>query len=93
MIRLFGALSIPTLEDFSSGNANTGLLGADRDGIKNGALGGKILGAGGGGFILLFANPSNHDAIKSSLSDLIHVPFKFDNSGSKIVLYQPEGLE
>ena len=62
-------------------------------GLKHGALGGKILGAGGGGFILLFAKPENHDAIKSSLADLIHVPIEFDNSGSRIVLYQPEGLE
>ncbi len=57
-----------------------------------GAIGGKILGAGGGGFLLLFANPANHEAIRASLSNLIHVPFEFEESGSRIVLYQPNGL-
>lgn len=57
-----------------------------------GALGGKILGAGGGGFMLLFASPDLHDSIKKALSNLIHVPFQFENSGSRVVLYQPDGL-
>lgn len=60
--------------------------------IKAGALGGKILGAGGGGFLLLFAKPENHAAIRRSLSHLVHVPFDFDDSGSRVVLYQPNGL-
>jgi D-glycero-alpha-D-manno-heptose-7-phosphate kinase len=57
-----------------------------------GAVGGKILGAGGGGFLLLFANPDNHGAIRSSLANLIHVPFDFEEGGSRIVLYQPNGI-
>ena len=57
-----------------------------------GAMGGKLLGAGGGGFLLLFAKPETHEAIRARLSHLIHVPFKFENSGSRIVLYQPDGL-
>jgi D-glycero-alpha-D-manno-heptose-7-phosphate kinase len=60
--------------------------------MKAGAIGGKILGAGGGGFFLIFAKPERHEAIRSALNGLIHVPFKFDNSGSKVVLYQPDGL-
>jgi D-glycero-alpha-D-manno-heptose-7-phosphate kinase len=52
---------------------------------KNGALGGKILGAGGGGFILFFANPKYHKKIINSLKFLIHVPFNFDNEGSSII--------
>jgi len=59
--------------------------------IQAGALGGKLLGAGGGGFMLLFAPPERHSHIIQSLG-LIHVPFAFDNSGSKIVLYEPNGL-
>jgi len=59
---------------------------------KAGAIGGKILGAGGGGFILLFARPEKQAAIRNSLSDLVHVPFNFEQSGSKVVLYQPNGL-
>lgn len=57
-----------------------------------GAIGGKILGAGGGGFMLLFAKPERHDAIRERLNDLIHVNFNFEDSGSRVVLYQPNGL-
>ena len=57
-----------------------------------GAVGGKILGAGGGGFMLLFAKPENHAAIRKRLENLVHVDFDFDNTGSKVVLYQPNGL-
>lgn len=57
-----------------------------------GAGGGKILGAGGGGFMLLFAKPANHARIRERLQNLIHVPFRMDQSGSKVVLYQPSGL-
>jgi D-glycero-alpha-D-manno-heptose-7-phosphate kinase len=57
-----------------------------------GAIGGKILGAGGGGFLLLFARPEKHAAIRKRLSGLVHVPFGFDDSGSRVVLYQPSGL-
>lgn len=59
---------------------------------KAGALGGKILGAGGGGFLLLFARPEDQPAIRARLDRLVHVPFNFDDSGSRIVLYQPNGL-
>ena len=57
-----------------------------------GAIGGKLLGAGGGGFMLLFAKPELHATIRERLSSLIHVPFTFDDSGSRVVLYQPNGL-
>ncbi len=57
-----------------------------------GAIGGKILGAGGGGFMLLFARPEKHAAIRASLSNLVHVTFSFDDTGSRVVLYQPNGL-
>lgn len=57
-----------------------------------GATGGKILGAGGGGFLLLFVKPSLQPQVYERLRNLIHVPFKFEDSGSRIVLYQPNGL-
>lgn len=60
--------------------------------LKAGAIGGKILGAGGGGFLLLFAPPENQPRVKEQLKDLIHVPIRFEGAGSKIVLYQPNGL-
>jgi D-glycero-alpha-D-manno-heptose-7-phosphate kinase len=56
---------------------------------KTGALGGKIIGAGGGGFLLLFAPPSAHGRIQSELRELIHVPFEFESSGSQIIFFDP----
>jgi len=60
--------------------------------MKEGATGGKILGAGGGGFLLLFVKPELQEKVRQSLSHLIHVPFQFEDSGSRVVLYQPNGL-
>lgn len=60
--------------------------------MRAGAIGGKILGAGGGGFMLLFAKPEKKAAIRERLNKLVHVPFKYDDSGSRVVLYQPNGL-
>jgi D-glycero-alpha-D-manno-heptose-7-phosphate kinase len=55
-----------------------------------GALGGKLIGAGGGGFMMLFAPPRAHAAIRERLKKLLHIPFRFDNEGSRIIYYQPE---
>jgi D-glycero-alpha-D-manno-heptose-7-phosphate kinase len=57
-----------------------------------GALGGKLLGAGGGGFLLLFAPPERQAAVREKLASLVHVPFNFESTGSRVVLYQPDGL-
>jgi len=62
-------------------------------GIKAGAIGGKVLGAGGGGFILFFAKPENHSKIRERLKNLVHVAFHFDDVGSKIVVYEPNGFK
>jgi D-glycero-alpha-D-manno-heptose-7-phosphate kinase len=56
--------------------------------IKAGATGGKILGAGGGGFILFFVKPQFQEAVSKSLQGLLQVPFKFENSGSQIIYYE-----
>ncbi len=58
-----------------------------------GALGGKLLGAGGGGFMLLFVEPAEREAVKDRLDGLVRVNFGIDNVGSKIVVYEPDGLE
>lgn len=50
-----------------------------------GALGGKLLGAGGGGFLLLFAPPDIQDEVKERLNRLISVPFQFEHTGSQII--------
>ncbi len=60
--------------------------------MRVGAVGGKILGAGGGGFLLLFVKPELQSKVQDRLKHLVHVPFRFENSGSRVVLYQPYGL-
>lgn len=60
--------------------------------MRVGAIGGKILGAGGGGFLLLLVRPELQSKVRERLKHLIHVPFQFENSGSRVVLYQPDGL-
>ncbi|NTV30120.1 MAG: kinase [Candidatus Omnitrophica bacterium] len=58
--------------------------------LKAGALGGKILGAGGGGFILIFAEPDRKDSVRYALRDLLEIPFRFENRGTQIIFYQPD---
>ena len=58
--------------------------------LENGALGGKLLGAGGGGFMLLFVPPSEQERVRAALKNLIHVPFRFEFSGSQIIFFEPE---
>jgi D-glycero-alpha-D-manno-heptose-7-phosphate kinase len=58
-------------------------------GIKAGALGGKLLGAGGGGFMMFFAPPHTHTDIRQALSKLIYVNCNIGSEGSKIVSYEP----
>ena len=60
--------------------------------LEAGATGGKILGAGGGGFLLLFVKPELRARVRERLKQLVHVPFGFDEAGSRVVLYQPNGL-
>lgn len=57
--------------------------------IKAGALGGKLLGAGGGGFILFFVKPEDQAKVKEKMKKLLYVPFKFENLGSQIIYYAP----
>ena len=59
---------------------------------RAGAIGGKLLGAGGGGFVLLFVRPEDRARVTEAVRKPITVPFKFDMSGCRIALYQPDGL-
>ncbi len=61
--------------------------------LSAGALGGKLLGAGGGGFLLLFIPPDRQAAVRERLKDFIAVAFRFDSGGSKIVVYEPTDFE
>lgn len=56
---------------------------------KAGALGGKVLGAGGGGFVLLFVPPEKQTVVREKLKNHLLVPFKFEDLGSQIIFYQP----
>ena len=58
--------------------------------IKAGALGGKLLGAGGGGFLLFYVPRKKQEDVKAALKDQLHVPFQFENEGTKVVFYQAE---
>jgi len=59
-------------------------------GLEAGALGGKLLGAGGGGFMLFFVPPERREALRTRLKKLLCVPFAFSNRGSDVVVYEPE---
>lgn len=58
--------------------------------MENGALGGKLLGAGASGFMVFFAAPENHEKIKKALPGYLHVPFRFETQGSTIMHYSNE---
>ena len=60
---------------------------------KAGALGGKITGAGGGGFLLLFVEPDRRESVRRALGHLLHVPFDLDHAGSQIIFSNPIPLE
>lgn len=57
-----------------------------------GAIGGKLLGAGGGGFMAFFADPARQDAVAEALHGLVRVRFRIGAPGSRVVVYEPEGL-
>jgi D-glycero-alpha-D-manno-heptose-7-phosphate kinase len=54
-----------------------------------GAMGGKLIGAGGGGFMMLFVRPADQPRVKERLKQLVHVPFRFEHGGSRIILFDP----
>ena len=57
--------------------------------IKAGALGGKLLGAGGGGFLLFYCEKEKQEALKTALEQLMIVPFNFEMEGTQILYYNP----
>jgi D-glycero-alpha-D-manno-heptose-7-phosphate kinase len=76
--------------DLSSSVSNDMVDQAYAAGMDAGAFGGKLLGAGGGGFLLMFARPKDHARIIERLG-LLHVPFRFESSGTQIIFYDPPG--
>ena len=58
--------------------------------IKAGAQGGKLLGAGGGGFIVFYVPKTKQKSVKNALNKLLYVPFRFENGGTEVIYYSPE---
>ena len=59
-------------------------------GIAAGALGGKLLGAGGGGFLVFYVQPDKQEVVRKAMSDLMYIPFEFENGGTRVIHYTPE---
>ncbi len=64
--------------------------GLYQKGIEAGATGGKLLGAGGGGFLLFYVQPEYHESVKKAMSDLLYIPFEFENDGTRVIYYTSE---
>lgn len=62
-------------------------------GIATGALGGKLLGAGGGGFLVFYVQPEKQEKVREAMKDLMNIPFKFENGGTRVIHYSPEEFE
>lgn len=62
-------------------------------GIEAGALGGKLLGAGGGGFLVFYVEPEKQENLKKAMNDLMYIPFKFEEGGTRVIHYSPESYE
>lgn len=62
-------------------------------GIAAGALGGKLLGAGGGGFLVFYVQPEKQRAVREAMKDLMYIPFKFEDGGTRVIHYSPETFE
>ena len=58
--------------------------------IQAGATGGKLLGAGGGGFLLFYVEPDKQKDVRKALENLLYVPFEFENAGTRVIHYTPE---
>jgi D-glycero-alpha-D-manno-heptose-7-phosphate kinase len=92
-VSLFGELlhnAWQVKRDLSARVSNVAIEEIYMEALSAGAIGGKLLGAGGGGFILFFVPPSKQATIKRRLNKLIYVPFKFESSGSQIIFFDPE---
>lgn len=59
-------------------------------GMRAGALGGKLLGAGGGGFLLFYVREEDQSAVQHAMGDLMRVPFAFEDGGTRVIHYTPE---
>ncbi len=59
-------------------------------GMQAGAIGGKLLGAGGGGFLVFYVRKEDQDSVKEAMKDLMYIPFEFEDGGTRVIHYSPE---
>lgn len=62
-------------------------------GIKAGALGGKLLGAGGGVFLVFYVLKEKQPSVREAMKDLLYIPFEFENGGTRVIYFAPEDYE
>ncbi|OON88457.1 kinase [Oribacterium sp. C9] len=92
----FGRLLDTTwrLKKGTGGSISTGSIDELYEkGIAAGALGGKLLGAGGGGFLVFYVQPEKQQSVKETMKDLMYIPFKFEDGGTRVIHYSPEEYE
>ena len=82
------------LKKQTGGAITTGRIDEYYDkGMKAGALGGKLLGAGGGGFLVFYVQPEHQKSVMKAMEDLLYIPFLFEDGGTKVIYYTPEVWE
>ena len=74
--------------ELASGITNPALDAMYESALKGGALGGKIAGAGGGGFLMLYVPPEKQASVREALKDFREMPFMFDSHGASIIFNQ-----
>lgn len=92
----FGRLLYTTwrLKKGTGSSISTGSIdGLFEKGMQAGALGGKLLGAGGGGFLVFYVQPEYQESVKDAMKDLLYIPFKFEDGGTRVIHYSPEEFE
>lgn len=62
-------------------------------GMHAGAIGGKLLGAGGGGFLIFYVPKERQDAVREAMKNLLYIPFHFEDTGTQVIHYTPEGYD
>lgn len=63
------------------------------EGIRAGALGGKLLGAGGGGFLIFYVPAEKWASVRKAMEKLLYIPFRFENGGTSVIHYSPESYD
>ena len=59
-------------------------------GVQVGSMSSKLLGAGGGGFLVLYVQPERQTAVRKAMEKLLYIPVRFENSGTQVIYYAPE---